>query len=61
MKGDSYTSNYVLFTACNLPRHNKQGYIVPDCVIFGVGEKYGNLIGGNAYKVPEQIAEEADA
>ena len=46
---------------CNLPRHNKQGYIVPDCVIFGVGEKYGNLIGGNAYKVPEQIAEEANA
>ena len=35
--------------------------LVPDYVISGVSEKYGNLIGGNAYKVPEQIAEEANA
>ena len=35
--------------------------LVPDYVISGVGEKYGNLIVGNAYKVAERIAEEADA
>ena len=48
-----------LLHATSLPPPNAQAS--PWYVISGVGEKYGNLIGGNAYKVAEQIAEEANA